>query len=82
MASVYVSIGMGGVLIVLLAYGLLSTGRVAADSARYQWLNITGTAGILISLLGQWNVAAFVANVAWILIGIVALVRQTRKRSV
>ena len=82
MASVYVSIGMGGVLIVLLAYGLLSTGRVAADSARYQWLNIIGTAGILISLLGQWNVAAFVANVAWILIGIVALVRQTRKRSV
>ena len=69
-------------LIVLLAYGLLSTGRVAADSARYQWLNIIGTAGILISLLGQWNVAAFVANVAWILIGIVALVRQTRKRSV
>lgn len=80
MDSVYVTIGLAGVVLVLIAYGLLASGRVAADSARYQWLNVVGTAGILASLVGQWNLAAFVANVAWIAIGLWALVRIYRKR--
>lgn len=77
---IYTIVGLLGVVLVLLAYGLLASGRVAADSARYQWLNVVGTAGILISLIGQWNLAAFIANVAWISIGGLALIRIYRKK--
>lgn len=73
-------IGILGVIGVLVAYGLMTAGRWAADSARYQWLNVIGTTGILTSLIDAWNVAAFVANTAWIAIGIVSLVRIYRKK--
>ena len=76
-----VIIGLLGVAIVLAAYGLLSSGRLKADEARYQWLNVVGTVCILISLTGQWNLASFVANAAWLMIGLVGLVRIYRKRS-
>jgi hypothetical protein len=39
-----------------------------------------GTAGILASLMSAWNLPAFVANTAWIMIGIVSLVRIYRKK--
>ncbi len=73
-------IGLLGVVGVLVAYGLMTLGKWRADSARYQWLNVIGTSGILVSLIGQWNVAAFVANVAWISIGLLSLVRIYKRR--
>ncbi len=73
-------IGMFGVLTVLIAYGAMTLGRIASDSLQYQWLNIIGTAGILISLIDQWNLPAYVANVAWIGIGALSLVRIYRKK--
>ena len=76
MATLTIWVGIGGVAIVLVAYALLATGRITANSMRYQLFNIIGTAGILVSFLGQWNLAAFLANVAWILIGIAALIRD------
>ncbi|MES2985418.1 MAG: cyclic nucleotide-binding protein [Pseudomonadota bacterium] len=78
--TLFTVIGLIGVVGVLAAYGLLSSGRVKADEARYQWLNIAGTAGILISLGAQWNFASFVANAAWLLIGLVGLGRIYLKR--
>jgi hypothetical protein len=73
-------IGLLGVVGVLVAYGLMTLGKWRADSARYQALNVIGTAGILVSLIDQWNVAAFVANVAWIAIGVLSLVRIYKRQ--
>lgn len=73
-------IGLLGVAIVLGAYGLLSTGRWKASEPRYQLLNIAGTAGILISLIAQWNLASFIINTAWLMIGFVGLIRIYTKR--
>ena len=68
---VLTAIGMVGVVLVIAAYALLSTGRLRADEARYQVINVTGTVGILLSLITQWNLASFIANAAWLLIGLV-----------
>ena len=73
-------IGLLGVGLVIFAYALLAAGKLAAASDRYQWLNVAGTACILLSLIGQWNLPAFIANAAWILIGFAALRRNARKR--
>ena len=60
----------------LAAYALLSTGRLAAQSPRYQWMNILGTLGIVVSLLQQWNLPSFIAQIAWITVGVVSLLRN------
>ncbi len=68
-------VGLLGVATVLIAYGMMTAGKWAANSAIYQWLNVIGTSGILLSLFASWNLPAFVANSLWILIGVVSLVR-------
>ena len=79
--SLYTVIGLLGVLGVLAAYGMMTAGKWPALGARYQWVNVIGTTGILISLIGQWNLPAFIANTAWISIGVFSLIRIYKKRS-
>ena len=59
-------IGWSGALFVLLAYGLLTMGRVTAASASYQWLNAAGSAGLIVN--SAWNGAfpAVFLNVIWL----------------
>ena len=59
-------IGTTGVAIIVWAYFLLQTGRVAAVSARYSWMNLIGATLILISLFFTFNFASFVIEVFWI----------------
>jgi len=68
-------IGLVGVAIVVAAYGLYVAHKLRSDDWRYPALNIVGTVGILISLLYAWNLPSFVAQVVWILLSIVGLVR-------
>jgi hypothetical protein len=78
--TLFTAIGLAGVFINLFAYALLSSDRLKASDMRYQLLNIAGTTGILVSLLAQWNLSVFVTNAAWLLVGIVGLVRILRLR--
>ena len=72
--------GWTGGLLILIAYLLLSMGRLDGDSAAYQWLNVAGAAGITVN--GWWHGAlpSTALNVIWMLIGAVALWRIRRKR--
>ena len=65
---------------VLLAYGLLTSGRLSNDDPRYPWLNILGTLGILLSLFYQWNLPSVIAQLLWIAVSAIALVRIHRGR--
>jgi hypothetical protein len=68
--------GWTGALLLLLAYGLVSNGRVKGSSPVYQWLNIAG-AGCIAANSG-WNGAfpSAALNVVWIAIGVAALLRH------
>ena len=72
-------VGMAGMAMVLAAYFLLQAGRVAGSSHFYQLLNAVGSAGVLVSLVGTFNPAVFVLEVAWILISGYGFVRSLRK---
>ena len=72
--------GIAGVALVLIAYGWITSGKTTAADPRFQLLNIVGTIGILLSLLVQWNLPAFIVNAAWLLIGLFALIRHYRRR--
>jgi hypothetical protein len=72
--------GWIGAALILLAYLLLSMGKVTGQSPVYQGMNIVGAAGFTIN--GWWHGAlpSAVLNVIWMLIGGVALWRITTKR--
>ena len=71
--------GWAGAALILLAYLLLSLGRLTGQSALYQGMNVAGAAGFVIN--GWWHGALPSAslNVAWALIGAFALSRILRK---
>jgi hypothetical protein len=72
--------GWAGAVLILLAYLLLSAGRLTGQSPAYQWMNVAGAAGFVIN--GWWHGAlpSAVLNILWMLIGGVALWRILAKR--
>ena len=72
--------GWAGALLILLAYLLLSMGRVTGQSLLYQGMNIVGAAGFVVN--GWWHRAlpSAALNVLWLLIGAFASWRIVRKR--
>ena len=73
-------VGWGGALLILLAYLLLSAGKLTGQSPLYQWMNVVGAAGFTVN--GWWHGAlpSAALNVIWMMIGGVALWRITAKR--
>ncbi|MCE3001793.1 MAG: hypothetical protein LW860_03685 [Xanthomonadaceae bacterium] len=74
-------VGMAGVVLVLLAYFLLQSGRMPATAPAYSWLNIAGSAAILVSLTHAFNLSSFVIQVAWIAISLWGLWRARAPRA-
>ncbi len=72
--------GWLGAALILLAYLLLSMGKVTGQSALYQWMNVVGAAGFIVN--GWWHGAlpSAVLNVIWMMIGGVALWRILARR--
>jgi hypothetical protein len=71
--------GWAGAILILLAYLLLSAGRLTGQSLVYQGMNVVGAAGFVIN--GWWHGAlpSAVLNVLWLLIGAAASWRIIRK---
>jgi hypothetical protein len=75
-------VGWTGAGLILVAYLLLSMGRLTGQSAAYQWMNVFGAAGFIVN--GWWHGAlpSTALNVVWMGIGGLALWRiASRKRS-
>lgn len=72
-------VGWGGAALILLAYLLLSAGRLTGQSRSYQVMNVVGAAGFIVN--GWWHGAlpSTVLNVIWAAIGMVALWKIRQK---
>ena len=75
-------VGMAGTLMVLAAFFLLQAGRVSGTGIVYQLLNLFGAGGVLLSLLGTFNVSVFLLEFTWVLISGYGIVRSFRSRRV
>ena len=73
-------VGWAGAVLILLAYLLLSLGKVDGRSRTYQLMNLAGAIGFVIN--GWWHGAlpSAVLNVLWLLIGAVASLRILGRR--
>lgn len=70
--------GWTGVLLVLVAYALVSLKRVAGDSPAYQLLNLSGAALILFNSFVYGAYPSVGINIAWIGIAMFTLIRNAR----
>jgi len=61
-------VGNIGVVCFLIAYFLLQKGKIPHSGLPYLGLNLAGSILLLISLLIEWNLAAFLLEAAWALI--------------
>jgi hypothetical protein len=70
--------GWLGAVLILGAYCLVTTGKLQARSAPYQWMNIIGAVGFIIN--SGWNGAWPSAwlNIVWLGIGIYGVTRSRR----
>jgi hypothetical protein len=70
--------GWLGAAVLLVAYGLVTTGRLSGRGAGFQLLNLAGAAGLLANgaFHGAWPSAAL--NGVWMAIGVVAVARLRR----
>jgi hypothetical protein len=66
--------------LILLAYLLLSAGRLTGQSLVYQGMNIVGAAGFVVN--GWWHGAlpSATLNVLWLMIGLFAAIRIWKRR--
>ena len=72
-------VGMLGTLMVLGAFFLLQAGRIHGNRLAYQLLNLFGAAGILVSLIGSFNISVFLLEAAWVAVSLYGIVRSLRK---
>jgi hypothetical protein len=72
--------GWGGAALILMAYLLLSAGRLTGQSLSYQAMNVVGAAGFVVN--GWWHGAlpSAVLNILWLLIGAIASWRIIKKQ--
>ena len=72
--------GWSGAVLILLAYLLLSAGKLTGQSIVYQAMNVVGAAGFTVN--GWWHgaIPSAALNVIWMLIGAIALWRIFDRR--
>jgi hypothetical protein len=73
-------VGWAGSISVLLAYALLSSGRVRAQSLLYQLMNVGGAIGMAINGWAHMALPSVFNNVIWMAIGVIALARMFGRR--
>jgi hypothetical protein len=73
-------LGWSGAGMVLLAYFLVSTKRLEGDSVVFQFLNLVGSALIIVNSLHYGALPSVAVNGVWILIAAYSLYRSRRSR--
>ena len=74
------AVGLVGVVLILLAYAGVQSGRLPAADWRFSAVNGLGAALILVSLAFAFNLASFVIEIAWLAISLWGLWRAWRSR--
>ena len=68
--------GFIGVLLIIVAYLLLQLEKLPSSSPSYSLLNAGGALLIIVSLIFQFNVSAFIVEVFWFMISLFGLTKS------
>ena len=59
------SVGLIGVVMMVIAFFLLQTGKMTPQTPSYLWLNLIGAIAVMVSLFRFWNLSSFVIECFW-----------------
>jgi hypothetical protein len=80
-SQLFLIFGLIGSAIVVIAYLLNQTNRLASSDWRFPAANLVGAGAILLSLTDAWNLPAAVIEFFWAAISLYGLVRSFRQQS-
>ena len=81
-SELFLVFGLIGSGVVVLAYFLNQTGRLASTDWRFPAANLAGALAILLSLIDAWNLPSALIEFFWVGISLFGLVRCWRQRHV
>ncbi len=75
-------VGFTGVVLIVIAYLLLQLNKLPSSAPAYSALNALGALLVIVSLLFDFNLAAFLMEAFWFLISLFGLLRPIISRTV
>jgi hypothetical protein len=72
-------LGFGGAAFLLIAYLIVSTGRLPGTSRAYQLLNIVGSVGMVVNALYYGALPSALINFVWVVIGCFTILKLSRQ---
>ena len=73
-------VGLLGTVMILGGFALLLAGKLSGTGLVYQLLNLFGAAGVLVSLLGTFNLSVFLLEAAWIAVSLYGIARSFKAK--
>lgn len=74
-------VGLLGTMMILGGFALLQAGKLSGTGLVYQLLNLFGAAGVLVSLLGTFNLSVFLLEAAWMAVSVYGIARSFKAKS-
>jgi hypothetical protein len=74
-------VGWISAMLILVAYGLLSAGKLSGKSVSYQVMNVVGATGFVLNSGYNGAIPSAALNVIWVGIGVFALARIRARRA-
>ena len=73
--TLYDFAGNIGVMLIMVIYLMLQLGKLKSESIYFSTGNVVGAGLIIVSLLQDFNLSAFIVEVFWMIISFVGIVR-------
>ena len=71
--TIYDLLGNVGVFLIILTYLLLQLRKLSSESLLYSVLNAVGAALVIVSLLFDFNLSAFIVELFWVIISLIGI---------
>ena len=71
--TLYDMLGNIGVFLIILMYFLLQIQKLSSESLLYSVLNVLGASLIIVSLLFDFNLSAFIVESFWVIISLIGI---------
>ena len=71
--------GIAGVILLVITYLLLQVNKLQSAGLLYSLLNAIGASLIILSLLVNFNLSAFLMEAFWVLISLIGIFRHLRR---
>jgi len=72
-------VGIAGVVLLVITYLLLQIDKLQSSGLTYSLLNAIGAGLIIVSLLVNFNLSAFLMEAFWVLISLIGVFRHLRR---